>query len=118
MSDEFGGVPPAEDEPVDLTESPSVVPFAARAGLAAIVEALEQAGARLDGVVIMLSALDVPEGETSAMTATKGIKSKRDLFEFLMGNTVAVGKDLGMQFPRADRPVIHKPGGGRFNGNG
>lgn len=102
----------------DVKESTELIQRAGRAALEAANMVLEEGGAKLNSMVVMLGADDVPEGESAAITATKNIVGKPELFKFLMGYTVMVGKEIGMQFPQANRPIIHRPGGGRLNGGG
>lgn len=59
---------------------------------------IDQGGARLASMVVLLHVAGQPEGEPGAAVAAKGVGGDRELFELLVGNAAIVAGRLGILF--------------------
>jgi hypothetical protein len=81
-------------EPSD--SSRNLVEHAADAGLQAIEEALAHADAKVERLMIVLVATDVPTGEPDAVTAGQGIDDATDLVALLTSHFISAARAVGL----------------------
>lgn len=82
-----------------MSERPQgLVQRAADMALVSAVTTIEQGGARLASMVVLMHVAGQPDGEAGAAVAAKGVDGDRALFELLVGNAAIVAGRLGILF--------------------